>query len=180
MTFGGKTRWPGRARRFWLRALGALTVASIASIAAPLVAVDEAQAQFCAPAITECSRAAASVGSDAASLIGACRAVRECRQECRSVRRETVGACRGDRRDCTADCRRRFGRGRDFRQCRRACRRERRGCVREARGDRRECRRVCRETFLTPECRQARFEIVGSSLSTIGACAAVASCVKGP
>lgn len=159
----------------WAFTLGAF-LATLAP--APFGAVPRAEASSCALVVQRCARNAAKLGGKTANVIASCRAVRECRQDCRAEKRQVAGACRQDKGACVSDCRRRFGGGRDFRQCRRSCRADKRGCVREARQDKRSCRRVCRETFLTPECRKARFKILGSSLRTIAACAAVATCVK--
>jgi hypothetical protein len=140
--------------------------------------VSDANAASCAAAVKLCTKSAKKLGASTAKTLAQCREVRECRQECRGEKRSEVKGCRGNKRDCRSDCRKRFGKGRDFRKCVRSCRKDKRSCTRDARQEKRSCRKVCRSTFLTPECRRARLKVLGSSLKSIAACATLVSCAK--
>jgi hypothetical protein len=138
---------------------------------------DDAHAAVsCAAAVKLCTKSAQKLGKSTASTLAKCREVRTCRQECRSEKFSEVKGCRGDKRDCRGDCRKRFGTGKDFRSCAKECRQDKRGCAQDARQDKRSCRKVCRSTFLTPECRRARLKVLGSGLKSVAACATLVSC----
>lgn len=101
-----------------------------------------AQAQSvpgCIEASTDCAEAAEAVVK-AFGWIKSCKQLRNCRQNCRGVKK-----------DCKDECREEEGRGKDYRKCRRECREAKRQCV-----------RTCRDMYLTSECREARRKIIGA------------------
>ena len=101
-----------------------------------------------------CVKDGAKFGSSLLKPVSACKALRKCKRKCRE-----------EKRDCRRECRK-VKRGKKRRQCRKNCRKTKR-----------VCRDECRNSYKTAACKSARAKILGSSLKSVGSCAALALCL---
>jgi len=124
----------------------------------------------CGLAINKCREAT----TDAADkdVIGACKALRQCKKECRQEKRDCKKEARGEKKDCKEECRDKFGTGKDYRNCADECRDDKKEAKSECKEEKQVCKDTCVGTFKTPECEAARKVM----LPTIGACAQALFC----
>jgi len=124
----------------------------------------------CAIAVNKCREAT----KDAADkdVIGACKALRQCKKECRQEKRDCKKEARGEKKDCKEECRDKFGTGKDYRDCADNCRDYKKDAKSECKEEKEVCKDSCIGTYKTPECEAARKVM----LPTIGACAQALFC----
>lgn len=132
----------------------------------------------CADSRDGCLGAAAGFGVGIVGQLKPCKALRECKKECRTEKRDCKKDARSDKKDCKQDCKDRLGSGKAFRDCKKSCREDKRDTKKDCREEKRECKNICRGTFKTPECKRAKKVANSSAVVGVPACAAFVACIS--
>jgi hypothetical protein len=126
----------------------------------------------CIDAIASCAKAAVGPAQAIADTIRECKALRQCKKECRQEKRDCKKEARGEKKECKEECRDKFGTGKDYRDCADNCRDDKKEAKGECKEEKEVCKDTCLGTYKTPECEAARKVM----LPTIGACAQAIAC----
>ena len=138
---------------------------------------NKADSKKCIDAIASCAKAAIGPAQAIADTIRECKALRQCKKECRQEKRDCKKEARGEKKDCKEECRDKFGTGKDYRDCEDNCRDDKKDAKSECKEEKEVCKEVCRNEFKTEECKAARTAIIKEGLSAIPSCATVVQCV---
>jgi hypothetical protein len=152
-----------------------LTLCFLSTVLADSVLADsvenEAESKDCTAKVIACAGA---VTGGAGAIIKECKALRQCKKECREEKRDCKREARGEKKSCKDECRDQFGTGKDYRNCADSCRDDKKEEKGECKETKTECKDVCRDTFRTPECKAAR---ISAATVSIPACVAMVACI---
>jgi hypothetical protein len=95
-----------------------LTLCFLSTVLADSVLADsvenEAESKDCTAKVIACAGA---VTGGAGAIIKECKALRQCKKECREEKRDCKKEARGEKKSCKDECRDQFGTGKDYRNC---------------------------------------------------------------